>query len=352
MQDKMKTENKNFDLSSENHVISFKENNTKVRIMDYDEKNFKESEAETINECFPLKNTPTVSWIDVSNINQTEIIKQMDECFDLHPLIIEDIKNLDQRPKIEDFGKYIYIIFKILNHNKKGELEIEQISAILGKNFVITFQAGKEGDVFEQVREKIRKKKGKIRRMKADYLTYRLIDSVINNYFKVLENLKGKIEILEEELVSNPNQETIKSIYKLKKEIIIIRNSVWPLREVVNNLEREESYLIKKETKVYLRDLYHSITQLIDNVELTRENLSGMLDIYLSSVSNKTNEVMKVLTIIATIFMPLTFFAGIYGMNFKFFPEISWHYGYLFFWVIVIITAMFMLVYFKKRKWI
>jgi magnesium transporter len=342
----------NLNTSSDMPLISFKEKNTRVRILDYDEKNFKESEAETINECFPLKDTSTVSWIDIDNINQTEIIKQMDECFELHPLIIEDIKNLDQRPKIEDFEEYLYIIFKVLKYNKNNELEIEQISTILGKNFVITFQAGKEGDVFEPVREKIRNKKGKIRRMKTDYLVYRLIDSATDNYFKILERLRDKVEILEEELVSDPNRETIKSLYKLKKDIIMVRNAVWPLREVVNNLEREESPLIKKSTKVYLRDLYHTVIQLIDNVELTRENISGMLDIYLSSVSNKTNEVMKVLTIIATIFMPLTFFAGVYGMNFKFFPEIYWRYGYGFFWAIVITTIVIMLIYFKKRKWI
>ncbi|MDD5192432.1 MAG: magnesium/cobalt transporter CorA [Candidatus Nanoarchaeia archaeon] len=345
-----KNKSKNSSHSSKNSSMSFKENNTKVTIIDYDANKFKEREAKSIDECKWFKNTSTVTWIDTEN---TEIIKQLDACFGLHPLILEDIKNTNQRPKLEDFGDYIYMLIKMLSYNQQdGTVEVEQISLILGKNFVISFQSGKKGDAFESVREKIRKSKGKIRKMGADYLVYRIIDAVIDNCFTVLEYLGERIELLEEELVSNPSTETIKRLHDLKREVIVLRRSVWPLREVINSLERGDSSLIKKSTKIYLRDIYYNAVQVMDNIETTRDILSEMIDIYLSSMSNKLNEIMKVLTIIATIFMPLTFVAGMYGMNFKFFPEIYWKYGYLFFWIIVILIASSMILYFKKKKWI
>lgn len=326
---------------------------TKITIIDYDSSKFQEKEVKEIEECFPFKKTTSVSWINVEGINQTEAIKELDDYFELHPLVLEDIKNLDQRPKMEDFGEYIYLALKVSKYNDKTEeINSWQISIILGKNFVITFQTGKESDIFEPVREKIRKNKGKIRKMGADYLVYRIIDTIIDEYFDVLEQLGYKIEVLEEELVTNPDRKTLQILHDLKKETIKIRKSVWPLREIINNLERGESSLIKKTTRIYLRDVYYHAIQVIDNIETSRDMLSEMVDIYLSSMSNKLNEIMKVLTIIATIFMPLTFLTGMYGMNFKFFPEINWHYGYLFFWIIAVILTTSMLIYFKRKKWI
>lgn len=325
---------------------------TKISIIDYDAKQFQEKEVKKIEECFPFKKTSSVSWINVVGINQTEIIKQLDEYFGLHPLVLEDIQNLEQRPKIEDFGDYIYIAIRMLNYSEKTKkINSEQLSIILGKKFVITFQTGKNKDIFDSIGERIRKNKGKIRKMQADYFVYRIIDRTIDNYFDILENFGYEIEFLEEQLVSNPGKNTLQLLHDLKRDMIQIRKSVWPLREIISALERGESSLIKKATRIYLRDIYYHTIQLIDNIETSRDILSEMIDVYLSSINNKTNEIMKVLTIIATIFMPLTFLVGLYGMNFKYFPEIYWKYGYLLFWMIAGVIIISMLFYFKKKKW-
>lgn len=341
-----------FNLSSELPAVSFS-GDTKIKIIDYDASKFQEKEVEKIEECFPFKETLSVSWINVTGIDQTEVIKQLDDYFGLHPLVLEDIQNLEQRPRMEDFGNYLYLALKILNYDeKKEEINSWQISIILAKNFVITFQPGKETDIFEPIREKIRKNKGKIRKMGTDYLAYRIADAIVDRYFDILEALGDKVEFLEEELVSNPSTKTLQTLHELKKEIVQIRKSVWPLREIINSLERGESSLIKKTTRVYLRDVYYHTVQLIDNIETSRDMLSEMIDIYLSSMSNKLNEIMKVLTIIATIFMPLTFLVGLYGMNFKFMPELSWHFGYPMVLGIIILIAVLMLIYFKRKRWL
>ena len=343
---------KKFKLSSTIPVITPKKT-TKITVIDYDEKKFQEKEPKAIEECFQFKETPTVSWINVEGVYQTETIKKLDDYFGLHPLIIEDIKNFNQRPRVEDFGDYIYIVAKMLSYDGKSEaLNSEQISIILAKNFVITFQEGRVGDVFEQVRWKIRNNKGKIRKMSSDYLIYSLIDSIVDNYFQILEELGEKVELLGERIVSSPGREALRSMSDLKRNVITLRKSVWPLREVIDTLERGESTLIKKTTHVYLRDVYYHTIQIIDNIETTRDILSEMLGVYLSSISNRTNEIMKFLTIIATIFMPLTFVVGLYGMNFKFMPELSWRFGYPLALAIIILTASLMLIFFKKKKWL
>ncbi len=231
------------------------------------------------------------------------------------------------------------------------EIKAEQISLILGSNFIISFQE-REGDVFNHVRERIKKGKGRIRRMGADYLAYALLDAIVDSYFAILEKFGETIEMMQEELVTNPAPETLQKIHTLKREMIFLRKSVWPLREVVNSLTRGEASLIHESTGIYLRDVYDHTIQVIDTIETFRDMVSGMLDIYLSSVSNKMNEVMKVLTIIATIFIPLTFVAGIYGMNFKSMPELEWRWGYLMVWVVMIIVFSVMVIYFKRKKWV
>jgi magnesium transporter len=231
-------------------------------------------------------------------------------------------------------------------------VEAEQVSLILGSNFVISFQEGEEGDVFNPVRERIRNAKGLIRKMGSDYLAYSLIDTIVDNYFLILERLGEKIELLEEELVVDPTTATIHEIQTFKNEMIFVRRVVWPLREVVSGLGRRESPLIKETTEIYLRDVHDHTVQVMDTIEVYRETLSGMLDIYLSSVSNRLNSVMKVLTIIATIFMPLTFIAGIYGMNFKYMPELEWRWGYPAVWLIVVIIVISMWIFFKRKKWL
>ncbi len=233
----------------------------------------------------------------------------------------------------------------------KNELEIEQVSLIIGANFIVSFQE-KKGDVFETIRVRIRNGKGKVRKEGADYLAYALVDAIVDSYFIILEKMGGKIEDIEEKLVADPTTETLQTIHNLKRDMMFLRRSVWPLREVISGLERTGSPLIKETTDIYLRDVYDHTIQVIDTIETFRDMTSGMLDIYLSSVSNRMNEVMKVLTIIATIFIPLTFIAGIYGMNFKYMPELEWHWGYFAALLIMVIIGVVMLINFRKKKWL
>ena len=253
---------------------------------------------------------------------------------------------------MEEYEGYIFLITKMLSYDEvEDKLRTEQFSLILGPNYIITFQE-EVGDVFEMVRERLRKGKGRIRKLPPDYLAYALIDAVVDHYFLVLEKIGERVESLEEELVTNPNPETLQTIHHLKRELIFLRKSVWPMRELIGGLERGESSLVGEKTTVFLRDVYDHTIQVIDTVETLRDIVSGMLDVYLSSLSNKMNEVMKVLTIIATIFIPLTFIAGIYGMNFEFMPELKWHWGYPIVWVIIIAIAVIMLFYFRRKRWL
>ena len=334
------------------HIGEKKKEKVKITIIDYHEKEFVEKEARTVEECFPFKEKPTVTWINVDGVHDLEIIEKIGSHFGFHPLTLEDIANTTQRPKIEDFGDYIFLILRMLSYDeKKNEVKSEQVSLILGSNFVISFQED-VGDVFDPVRERIRKGKGRLRKMGADYLAYTLIDSIVDNYFLILEKLGEKIEFLEEELVTDPKTETLQEIHNLKREMIFLRKSVWPLREVISGLERSESDLIKESTGIFLKDVYDHTIQVMDTVETYRDVLSGMLETYLSSISNRMNQVMKVLTVIATIFIPLTFIVGIYGMNFKYMPELEWRWGYLIIWLAMIGVAIFMIFHFKRKKWL
>lgn len=281
-----------------------------------------------------------------------DVIEKLGKCFNVHPLTLEDILNTEQRPKAEDFDDYIFIVSKMLYYDEKEHLvRSEQVSIILGPNFLISFQEV-EGDVFNSVRERLRKGKGRIRKAASDYLAYALIDAIVDHYFIILENFGEKIESLEDQLVTAPTQETLQSIHNMKREMILFRKQVWPLRELIAKLTKGETPLINESTHVYLRDVYDHTIQIIDTIESFRDILSGMLDIYLSTISNRMNEVMKVLTIIATIFIPLTFIAGIYGMNFKFMPELEWHWGYFLALLVMGIIALVMVFYFWKKEWL
>ena len=325
---------------------------TNLTIIDYDETHFLEKEVNTIEECLPFKDLPTVTWFNVEGLNRTEVIENMGRSFNLHPLLLEDIVNTGQRPKLDDYGDYLFSVFKMLQFDEQeSTLKSEQVSLILGVNFVISFQEG-AGDVFNPVRDRIRNSKGLIRKMGADYLAYSLIDTVVDNYFTILEKLGDKIEFLEDELVVNPRTETLQMIHSLKREMIFLRKSVWPLREVVSRLERGGSKLIEDTTGIYLRDVYDHTIQVIDAIETYRDLLSGMLDIYLSSISNKMNEIMKLLTIIGTIFIPLTFIAGIYGMNFKYMPELGLAWGYPVVLLLMSVIGVIMLFFFRGKKWL
>ncbi len=335
------------------HIGEKKTEKIRITITEYNEGCFYEREAKSIEECLPFKdkNRPTVAWINIDGIHQSEILGKLGEGFGLHPLIVEDIMNTDQRPKIEDFETYSYLVLKMVYFNgKDGEIVSEQVSLILGQNFVISFQESEIG-IFQVIRDRIRTNKGRIRKLGADYLAYCLIDAIVDNYFIIMETMGEKIELLEDELVREPTPGILHTIYNLKRNMILLRRSVWPLREVIGGLERGESLLIQESTRIYLKDIYDHTIHIIDTLETFREMVAGMLDIYLSSINNRLNADIKVLTMIATIFMPLTFIAGIYGMNFKYMPELEWRWGYPLIMFIMSAVSIIMVYYFKKKKW-
>ena len=311
-----------------------------------------EKEVKEIDDAFLFKDDKRITWINIEGLQKISIIEKIGNHFNLHPLVLEDIANTGQRPKMEDYTDYLFVVLNMLQYSEEDkEIKREQVSLILGSNWVISFQET-EGDVFDTIRERLRSDKGRIRKMGADYLVYVLMDTIVDNYFAVLEKIGEKIEEIEDETVTNPSPETLHTIHDLKRQMIMLRKSIWPLREVINRLERWESKLINESTDIFLRDLYDHTIQVVDAVETFRDMLSGMMDIYMSSVSNRMNEVMKVLTIIATIFLPLTLVAGIYGMNFRIMPELQWEMGYPFALLIMLAVGIIMLIYFKRKNWL
>lgn len=321
-----------------------------ITVTEYDESRYEERSVTSLKECLLRPGTPTVTWIQVKGIHQIEHLEHLGECFQLHPLVLEDILNTDQRPKVDDYEDYLFIVMKMLNLNEGIGIAAEQVSLVLGPNYLISFQENKE-ELFIPVQERLKLSKGRIRKSGADYLAYALIDLIVDYYFVVLEKLGESIEFLEEEVVTRPTPRTLQDVHHYKNDMIRLRRSVWPLREVVSQLERRESPLITEPTQVYFKDVYDHTIVAIESVETYRDLLSGILDIYLSSVSNRLSQIMKVLTMIATIFMPLTFIAGIYGMNFEYLPELKWHYGYFGVLTVMATIALFMLAWFKKMKW-
>jgi magnesium transporter len=323
----------------------------KISVIDYNEHEFVKREGVKAKDCFPFKDKNSITWINVDGVHNTDIIEKIGEYFDLHPLVMEDIGNTTQRPKVEDFENCIFVILKMLYYDdEKEKIKVEQVSLVLGKNFVISFQE-MEGDVFDPVRERIEKGKGRIRKMGSDYLLYSLIDALVDNYFSVLEAMGDKIEELEEDIVEGAASESLQDVHNLKKDMILLRRSVWPLREVINSFTREKTTIVSGNVIIYFRDVYDHTIQVIETIETFRDMLSGLHDTYLSSISNKMNEIMKVLTMFASIFIPLTFIAGIYGMNFHFMPELSWRWGYFAVWGIILFVGGAMLFYFKRKKW-
>jgi magnesium transporter len=334
------------------HVGEKRSEVVRITYMDYDEANFQEKQAANIEECFPFKATPSVTWINIDGLHDVQVIEKLGRQFDLHPLILEDVLNTEQRPKFEDFEKYFFVVLKMLTYNEQEQsLDAEQVSLVLGRNFVISFQE-RVGDVFDEIRDRIRNAKGRIRKAGPDYLMYRLLDAIVDNYFVILERLGERIELMEEELITEPTEKTLHQIHSLKREMIFLRRSVWPLRDLISELQRSESSLINETTGVYLRNVYDHTIQIIDTIESFRDMVSGMFDIYLSSISNRMNAIMKVLTIIATIFIPLTFIAGIYGMNFEHMPELKVWWAYPAVWLVMAAVAAVMLIYFRRKKWL
>ncbi|MFC1607233.1 magnesium/cobalt transporter CorA [Candidatus Latescibacterota bacterium] len=323
-----------------------------ISVMDYDATYFEEKGITVVEDCFPFKDKASVTWINVNGVYDPEVIENIGKFFGIHTLTLEDILNTGHRPKIDDFEDYQYIILKMLSFDtQENVIHSEQVSLVFGNNYVISFQE-KEGDVFDPVRNRIRNNKGRIRKMSTDYLTYAIIDSIVDNYYIILEKINEKIETLEEELLSNPTPTMLQSIHELKRETLFISKSVRPLRDIITFMERGESILINDSTQIYLRDLFDHVIQIIETINTLRDMISGMLDIYLSSVSNRMNEVMKTLTIFAAIFIPLTFIAGIFGMNFEYMPELQLPWAYPTLLLVMLILGISLYVYFKKKNWL
>lgn len=324
----------------------------KITLYDYDDAHTERRIVQSIEECFPYKDMPSVTWINVDGLHDVAMLERLAHDYGLHPLTIEDIVNTQQRPKVEFFDNYIALNLKMYTFDiNTYELDIDHVSLVLGKNFVLTFQE-RQGDLFDAIRARIQYNKGKIKKGGADYLAYSLLDAIVDGYFKVLDRIGDEIEDIEEKLFTNPESSILQDLHDLRQELIFFRKTVWPLRTIMNELDRQETELIEDSTSVYLRDLYDHVVQVIETLETFREMLSGHLEVYLSTISNKTNEIMKFLTIIGTIFIPLTFIAGVYGMNFKHMPELEWRWGYYLIWAVMIGIGVALLAYFRKKNWI
>ncbi len=334
------------------HIGDQKIEQAQVTILDYDRTHLLEQSVTDVQDILSNAQKSTTTWVNIDGLHDIPLLQQLGSDFDIHPLILEDIPNTDQRPKIDNFDLRIFVVLNMLEyHDTRQEITSEQVSFILGPRFLLSFQE-KGGDVFDLVRQRIRTNHGRIRSAGPDYLMYTLIDVIVDHYFVILEKLGERIEAIEAAILVTPSQDTLRAIHQLKRELIVLRKSIWPLREVVSRLEREESDLIHPATRMFFRDIYDHTIQIMDTVETYRDMTTGMMDIYLSSLSNNMNAIMKVLTIIATIFIPLTFIVGVYGMNFEYMPELHWKWGYPLTWLLMILVASGMLYYFRRKNWI
>ena len=337
------------------HIGEEKTDQVKISLMRYNESEVHEEELQGLEHFEEISrgcSDDCITWINMEGVHQPETIEKIGKYYGIHPLTLEDIVNTEQRPKIDEYEDYLFIVLKTFAYaDHQFEPQMDQISMVLKSNILLSFEERSDA-VCNMIKNRIRSGKGRIRKAGADYLAYCLIDAVVDHYFNILEQLGEGIELLQEQLIANPTKATLQQIYQMKRQMIHFRRSVWPLRESVGSLLRGESVAIQKATLIYLRDVYDHVIHAIDSIEIYREMLAGMIDIYLSSISNRMNEVMKVLTVIATIFMPLTFIAGIYGMNFDYMPELHWHWGYPAVLLVMATVAIYMLFYFRRKKWI
>ncbi len=324
----------------------------RLTVINYDSHSVEERRPGTLDEALALCTGDRVTWLNIDGIHDVELIGRLGRHFDIHPLTQEDILNTTHRPKFEEFDHYAYIVLKMLRYDAaSARVLTEQISLILTDRVLISLQET-PGDVFEPVRTRLQKGRGRIRNAGTDYLTYVLIDAIVDHYFSILEQTGIQIEAIEDQTQSNPTSAVLQRIHAMKREILYLRKEIWPLREVVGAMAKEEPELIKNETMIFLRDVHDHTIQIIETIESQRDLLAGLLDMYMTGISNRMNEIMKVLTIIATMFIPLTFIAGVYGMNFKYMPELEWPWGYGLVWGVMIAMVVVMIIYFKKKKWL
>lgn len=330
-----------------------------IFLIDYNQTDLIHKQISYPEECINYLDTESVSWVDVQGLGNKDILHRLGQSFDLHPLVLEDIVNMVERPKIEDYEDQLVIIaHMVVPNNNNGSFYSEQVSLVLGKYYVLTIQEEPEHDCFDGVRMRIDKGKGIIRRQGSDYLAYSLLDAIIDGFFPVLELYGERIDELEEEVIVNPNQKTLQKIYQVRRELLQLRRAIWPQRDAINSLIRDGSELISDEVRIYLRDCYDHAVQVMDIVETYRELVAGLMDVYLSAISNKMNEIMKLLTVVSSIFIPLTFIAGVYGMNFNTeksphnMPELNWYWGYPLCLGVMALVAISLLYFFWRRGWL
>jgi magnesium transporter len=324
----------------------------RITVIRYNEKDLEEKEAKTIEECFRQPDKGLVTWIHVDGLYEPGLIEKITTHFNIHPLVLEDMLNTDQRPKTDDYGNYLFTVLKALRYDQEeGEFVTEQISLVLGPDYVLSLRE-RQGNNFDSVIERLRKSKGHIRQAGPDYLAYASIDAIVDGYFGLFETIGEEIEDVEDELIAKPTPDTLQHIHRLKRALISLRKSVWPIREVVTSLEKVDSSRITQSTQIYLRDVYDHTVQVLETIEGYRDTISGMLDIYLSSVSNRLNEVMKILTIIATIFIPITFLTGVFGMNFKHMSVLELPFAFPGSLLLMAGVTAVLLVYFRKKGWL
>tara|TARA_R110002050_G_scaffold16019_2_gene49128 strand:+ start:226046 stop:227137 length:1092 start_codon:yes stop_codon:yes gene_type:complete len=324
---------------------------TIVSVINYDENDFNVNATNSLQEINDFKNSKLTSWIDVTGISDERYIDDLGKIFGLNSLVLEDVVNPQQRPKIDEYEDYIFGVFKMLYLDENQEIVSEHVALILLENSVVVFQELKD-DVFNGVRARIKSKSGRIRTRGADYLFFALLDAVVDNYFVILEHINQRIEGLEDEVYDNPNPDVAHRIQDLKKEVLKVRRQIVPVKEIIGRLEDSESHLISKDTKLFLRDVKDHCIEINESLQIYREMSMSLMEMYMSNMSNKMNEVMKVLTIMASIFIPLTFIAGVYGMNFDNIPELHMQYGYPMVWGVMIAMFIAMLFYFKRKKWL
>jgi len=320
-----------------------------IEVIHYSAESIEEKRVESVDALAEYVEKGGVTWINLDGLGNVDLIQRLGVLFSLHPLALEDVVSVHQRPKMDDYQEHIFGVIRMLHYDQT--VETEQVSVFLGRKVVLTFQEH-PGDCFEPIRDRLRRAKGQIRRQGADYLMYSILDAIIDGYFPFLEQLGEIVEELEDQVVVNPARRTLGRVHDIKRDLFSVRRAIWPLREAINTLIREESEFIGDTTRVYLRDCYDHAIQVLDIIETYRELAGGLMDVYLSSVSNKMNEVMKVLTIIATIFIPLTFMAGVYGMNFEHMPELKWAWSYPALWALMVVIAGVMLILFRRKGWL
>lgn len=334
------------------HIGEKKADRPVITLVEY---NSGSSSRRTLSSVAELESVPkkagVIRWVNIDGLHDTRPVESVGRIFNVHPLTLEDIVNTGHRPKAENFGSYIYAIIKMLHYNEaEGLIQSEQVSLIIQKDLLISFQE-QPGDVFDPIRQRIQSGMGRIRNSGSDYLAYTLLDTIVDHYYQILESFGERLENLEESLLTNPNHQMLENIHELKRETVYLKKQIWPLRETIVALSRDDTSIISEQTSIFFRDIHDHTIQVIEMIESYRDILTGLLDLYMSGVSNRMNEVMKVLTIIATIFIPISFVAGVYGMNFKFMPELDWRWGYAGAWGLMLGIVVLMLLYFKKKSW-